>query len=137
MIDSRTEQDNLIQASKEWASLIRTGDVDLIVSYWADDAMLMPPNHKTVIGREAIADYVRQSMAVPGFSITWEPEAATISSDGNFGYLLERNVVSFKDSNGDLRTQSGKTVTIWKKDMKGRWACVVDIWNDNPPAEVQ
>ena len=132
MHSSEAEANALMQTSREWASAASTGDVDLIVSYWDDDAVVLPPEQQPLFGKKAIREYVIQSMALPGFSITWEPERATIAADGEFGYLLEKNKVTIKDSNGLLRTQAGKTVTIWKKNRSGEWKCVVDIWNGNP-----
>jgi hypothetical protein len=31
-------------------------------------------------------------------------------------------------------TVDGKAVTIWRREKDGSWKCVVDIWNDAPPA---
>jgi ketosteroid isomerase-like protein len=132
MHSSEAEVSTLKQTSKDWASATSAGDVDLIVSYWDDDAVVLPPGQQPVVGKKAIREYVLQSMALPGFSITWEPEHATIAAGGEFGYLLEKNVVTLKDLSGTLRTQVGKTVTIWRKNTAGEWKCVVDIWNDNP-----
>jgi ketosteroid isomerase-like protein len=132
MHSSEAEVSALKQTSKDWASATSTGDVDLMVSYWDDDAVVLPPGQQPVVGKKAIREYVLQSMALPGFSITWEPEQASIAADGQFGYLLEKNQVTFKDSSGSLRTQVGKTVTIWRKNPTGEWKCVVDIWNSNP-----
>ena len=88
-----------------------------------------------MVGKEAIREYVRQSLAIPGFSITWEPEQAFIADGGNLGYLVERNRFTFVDQSGKLHTQEGKAVTVWVKDL-GKWKCVVDIWNGNPSGYV-
>jgi len=132
MHQSEADADALMQKSREWASAASTGDVDLLVSYWDDDAVVLPPDQQPVVGKKAIREYVIQSMALPGFSITWEPEKATIAADGTFGYLLERNKITLEDSNGSLSTQAGKTVTIWRKNRAGEWKCVIDIWNGSP-----
>ncbi len=39
-IDTKTEGDKLMALSREWSKLLSTKDVDRIVSYWADDAVL-------------------------------------------------------------------------------------------------
>ena len=132
MHSPEAESDALMQTSREWASAASTGDVELIVSYWDDDAVVLPPDQRAVAGKKAIKEYVLQSMALPGFSITWEPEQATIAANGEFGYLLEKNTVTLKDPSGSSRTQVGKGVTIWKKDSSGKWKCVIDIWNSSP-----
>lgn len=135
-MDRETEQAALMRVSREWAQAAASGDLERIVSYWADDAIVLPPDQPAVVGKAAIRDYVRAGQAVPGFSLTWEPEQATIARGGDFGYLVERNRLTFADANGVLRTQFGKVVTVWRKDANGSWKCVVDTWNNSPQEKV-
>ena len=121
-----------MQTSREWAKVSATRDLDLIVSFWAEDAIVMPPDHPAVVGKRAILEFIRQSLEIPGFSITWEPEHATIAVRERPGYLVERNRTTFVDASGTPETQNGKVTTIWKKNSSGRWKCVFDIWNGNP-----
>jgi uncharacterized protein (TIGR02246 family) len=124
-----------MQVSRAWAAAATTGNLDSILSYWADDAIVLPPDQPQVVGKEAIRAFVQQSSAIPGFTITWSPEQATISADGSLGYLIERNTVTFADSTGTIHTQHGKAVTIWRKNQDGHWKCVVDTWNNTPAGE--
>ncbi len=72
-IDERAEQAALMQVSREWAQAAASGDLERIVSYWADDAIVMPPDLPAVVGKSAIRYSVRAGQAVPGFRVTWEP----------------------------------------------------------------
>ena len=130
--DLQAEQAALMQVSRDWAQAAATGNAERIASYWADDAVVMPPNQPAIVGKAAIREFVRTSLAIPGFSVTWEPEQASIAGSGDVGYLVERNQFTLKDANGTLLTLRGKAATIWRKDANGAWKCVVDIWNDNP-----
>jgi ketosteroid isomerase-like protein len=126
----------LIRASRDWAAAAATGDLERILSYWADDAIVLPPDQAALIGKAAIREFVRESLATPGFSITWEPEAATVGPACDLGYLVERNRLAFPDASGNVRTQHGKAVTVWRKDPSGAWKCVIDIWNGSPTERV-
>lgn len=126
----------LMQTSREWAKAIAGGDVDVILSYWADDAVVLAPDQPAVDGKAALREMVLGMQKIPGFSITWEPERAVISKSGDLGYLIERNRVTFADANGEIKTQFGKAVTIWRKEASGAWKCVVDAWNNNPTERV-
>ena len=126
----------LMQTSRDWAKAAAAGNVDEIVSYWSDDAIVLEPNQPALVGKQAIRGMVEASMKIPKFSITWEPERASISKDGGMGYLIEHNRVTLADSTGKVRTMYGKAVTVWRKDASGRWKCVVDTWNDNPTEKV-
>src|SRR5437867_2849205 len=85
------ERASLMQASRDGAKASATRDVDLIASFWAEDAIVLPPDQSAVVGKRAIREFIRQSLAMPGFSISWEPEQATIAVGGYLDYLVERN----------------------------------------------
>src|SRR5918993_423349 len=65
------------------------------LSFWSDDAIVMPPGLPAVVGKAAIRDFLQQTSAIPGFSITWEPEQATVANDADLGFMVERNRVTF------------------------------------------
>lgn len=130
--DPAAEQAALMQASRDFAAAAATGDIERTLAYWSDDAVVLAPDQPAAVGKEAIRAFVQQSLAIPGFSITWEPEQAAVSAAGDVGYLIERNTFTFADSSGTVHTQHGKAVTIWRKNAAGEWKCVVDIWNDVP-----
>jgi uncharacterized protein (TIGR02246 family) len=130
--DLEAAKADLIRLSREWAAAAKSRDVERILSFWADDAIVLAPGQPALVGKAAIREFVRASLATPGFSITWEPEQARLSDAADMGYLIERNQVTFTDGDGGTHTGRGKAVTIWRKDAAGAWKCVVDSWNDNP-----
>src|SRR4030042_2405983 len=131
-LDLEGQRAALMQTSRDWSKAAGSGDLDRIVAYWADDAIVLPPDQPAVVGKAAIREYVDESMEIPGFSVTWEPEQATVGANGEMGYLIERNRFTFADSTGTVHTQFGKVITVWRKDTTGAWKCVIDIWNNNP-----
>jgi len=126
----------LMQRSRDWAKAAATGNVDSAVAYWSDDAVVLEPDQPAYDGKAAIRRMVEASMKIPKFSITWEPERASISPSGDVGYLIEHNRVTMADSTGKVHTQYGRGVSIWKKDANGVWRCVVDIYNNGPTEKV-
>jgi ketosteroid isomerase-like protein len=130
--DLEAEKSALMQASRNWAATLKTGNVDSMLSYWSDDAIVLPPDQAAVVGKEAIRAYVSGMLAIPGFTITWEPELAVVSASGDIGYMIERSSASFSDSTGASVTQLAKTVTVWRKNAEGQWKCVVDAWSNVP-----
>jgi ketosteroid isomerase-like protein len=127
-----SERAALMQTSRDWARVAASGDLELTLSFWSDDAIVMPPGQPTVVGKEAIREFLRQTLAIAGFSITWEPEQADVAKDADVGYMVERNRVTFTDATGAARAQFGRAVTVWRKDPTGAWKCVIDTWNENP-----
>ena len=126
----------LMNTSRDWAAATASGDLERALAYWTDDAIVLPPDQPAVVGKAAIRAYVQQAASMPGFSITWEPELAVVSENGDMGYMVERNTVTFNDATGVVQTQYGKAVTVWRLQTDGRWKCVVDTWNGNPRVHV-
>jgi ketosteroid isomerase-like protein len=72
----------------EWADLATAGkNVDSVVSYRTDDAVVMEPGQPAVEGKAAIRNYVAESFKTPGFKIHWVSEKPTFSPDGKFAYM--------------------------------------------------
>lgn len=121
-----------MSTSKAWSAAAQTENVEDILSYWADTAVVYSPNRSAFKGKQAIREMIEQSYKIPGFAISWEPLQANISESADMAYLLEKNTVSLIDSLGNRLTQHNRAVTIWRKDKEGNWKNVVDIWNAEP-----
>ena len=128
-IDTTSEGERLMQVSRDWSNTAATGNVDSILSYWADDAIVMEPGRPALHGKDEIRAMLEGASKVPGFRISWEPLAVSVSESGDMAYLIERSQVTVNDSVGNPQTQSNKAVTIWRKGADGKWRNVVDIWN--------
>lgn len=123
----------LRKTDEEWAALAKQGtDVDRIVSYWSDDARVYPPGAPVLEGRQAIRDFVGESLATPGFSVSWEPAEVFVQPGDSLGYTTGRNQFTFPDSTGKIVSTQGRYVTVWRRESNGAWKCVIDIWNDAP-----
>ena len=132
-IDIETEGETLMQLSRDWSELAATGDMDRIMAGWADDAVVMPPGISSLEGKTAIRRYVEGAQQIPGFAISWEPQSVRVSASGDMAYMIERNMTTVHDADGNPVTTHGKVVTVWLKDAEGNWKNVVDIWNEAPP----
>ena len=127
-----SEKTVLLQRDAQWAAEASEGrDVESIVSYWTDDAVVMPPGLPAIVGKAALRDYVEGSLKIPGFRITWTSTQVIVSSDGDMAYMLGTNAVSMNAPDGTPTTTHGRAVTIWRRES-GEWRCSLDIWNADP-----
>ena len=131
-VDLAAAKASLMQTSRDWAKAAAAKNIDQIVSYWDDSATVLPPDRAPIVGKAALREYVMQTLGVPKFSITWEPQQGSVAASGDMGYLIESNTITFADASGKLFTQSGEVITVWRKDATGAWKCVTEIWNNNP-----
>jgi uncharacterized protein (TIGR02246 family) len=119
----------LLKTDKEWAQAAATGDVEKIVGYWTEDAVIYSPGEAPVQGKAAIRQYVGGSLKTPGFAITWTPMAAEVSKSGDLGYTTGTNAITIPKAEGTgTTTLAGRYVTVWRKTGDGQWRCVVDAW---------
>lgn len=131
--DPASESRKLMQRDAEWADLASAGkDLEGIVSYWSDDAIVVPQGQPVVEGKAAIRAFVASSLRIPGFKIHWVSERVAFSPDGKLAYMRGRNTMTVPGANGALVTLVGRGITIWRLEPDGQWRCVVDIWNDPP-----
>ena len=131
--DAAAESKTLLARDAEWARVSSEGkDVDKIVSYWSDDAVVIPQGQPAVEGKQAIRAFVTSSLQIPGFSIYWVSEKVTFSPDGKLAYMRSANEMTVPGPSGAPITLPGRAVTVWRMDSDGQWHCVIDIWNDPP-----
>lgn len=126
------EAERLMQTSREWSEAAQSRDVDRMLSYWTDDALIIAPGEPERRGKPAIREYLLASFAVPGFRISWEPIEANIAASGDLGYLVERTQVTVTGPDGEPLTQQFRAVTLWRKEADGAWRNLVDISNAPP-----
>jgi ketosteroid isomerase-like protein len=132
-MDLALERTRLLRRDAEWAVAACEGrDIERVLSYWTDDAVVIPPGLPVVVGKVALRQYVLSSMQLSGFKITWTSTDATFSPDGNLAYMFSRNAVSMDAPDGTPTTTEGRAVTIWRREPDGEWRCAVDIWNAEP-----
>jgi ketosteroid isomerase-like protein len=129
--DPGSEANDLLKRDAEWAALASEGqDIDRIVSYWSDDAIVFAPGIPPIIGKVALREYVKNSLEIPGFKISWESSDVRFSPDLKLAYMFGENTVSMNGPNGTPITTKGRAVTIWRREPDGEWRCAVDIWNE-------
>jgi uncharacterized protein (TIGR02246 family) len=126
-VDKKAEGEKVMQLSKEWSQAASAGDVEKIVSYWADDAVVISAGQPALNGKQAIRKMVEESYRMPGFRISWQPQSVVVSESGDMAYLMENSQISFADPTGKPITINNKAVTIWRKQADGSWKNAVDI----------
>jgi len=133
--DPATEQAKLLRRDAEWADFASAGkDVEKIVSYWSDDAVLIFPGQPVLEGKTAIRAYVTESLKTPGFKIHWVSEKPVFSPDGKLAYMRGKDELTVPGPSGAPVTVHLRGISIWRLDADGQWRCVVDISNEQPPA---
>jgi ketosteroid isomerase-like protein len=131
--DPTTEAEKLLRRDAEWSDLATAGkDVEKVVSYWSDDAVLIFPGQPVLEGKAAIRAYVTASFNTPGFKIHWVSQKPVFSPDGKFAYMRATDELTVPGPNGSPMSLRLRGLSIWRLDPDDQWRCVLDIANEEP-----
>jgi len=121
----------LAKLDDDWSAAAAKKDVDLVASYYADDAIAYPPNETAAIGRAATKKVWAAYFAEPTFKLSWKTLHAEVSTSGDLGFTAGTYEDSFKGPDGKLVTETGKYLCTWKKGKDGKWKAIHDMWNSD------
>jgi ketosteroid isomerase-like protein len=131
--DSRAADERTIRdLDASWSKTAAANDLDGTVSYYSDDAILLPPNAPIATDKQAIrASWA--SLLGPGVSVSWQVSKVDVSRSVDLAYLIGTYLVTFKDPQGKPVMDHGKLLEVWKKQPDDKWKCVADTYNSDLP----
>ena len=132
--DSQSDVAAIRALDAQWSATAAKNDVDGTVAFYADDAVLLPPNAPMASDRKSIRD-AWAGMLGPSTAVSWKVSKAEVAKSGDLGYIYGTYSVMIGNSTGGPATRDhGKLVEIWRKQSDGKWKCIVDTYNSDVPA---
>jgi len=119
--------------AKEYMAAFNAKDAAKLAAMYADDAVLMPPNHALVKGRASIEAYFTQDFRQGAMTLQLRPTESAIA--GSQAFEAGTSTVTIKPTgSGTPITDNGKYLTVFKK-VGSDWKIVYDIFNSDqaPP----
>jgi ketosteroid isomerase-like protein len=124
----------LRDADDSWSKAAASKDLDKTVSYYSDDATVLPPNAAAATTKETIRKIWQDMLATPGFVISWKAIKVEVAKSGDLGFVSGTYELTMNDTSGKSVTDKGKYVEVWEKKADGKWKCGSDTWNSDLPA---
>ena len=118
----------LRDADAEWSKAAGAKDLDKTVSFYADDALVVPPNEAAVRSKDGIRS-LWKGLIDSVTDVGWKATRVEIAKSGEMACLTGTYELTMKDGTKDR----GKYCEVWEK-KGGRWKCGTDIWNSDLPA---
>lgn len=131
--DLEAERAAILKADADWSAAIGTKDPNAFAAFVAADGTIMPPNSPAVGGSDAVVQWATETLAMPGFSVSWQATGAEVASSGDLGYTIGTYDLQGQMPDGTPMTDRGKYATVWKKQADGTWKVAVDIFNSDMP----
>jgi uncharacterized protein (TIGR02246 family) len=118
---------------REWFSSLQQGP-ERYASFYARDGVVLPPGLPPAVGREAIAEWLRQAQA--SASYTTRPEGIAVDE---MRFLTPEWVVHRGTLRGQRIPRAGgdpvpfetKIVDLLHRTAEGGWEVVMRMWSDN------
>jgi uncharacterized protein (TIGR02246 family) len=114
---------------EQWSKAAEAKDVDKTVSFYSDDAVVMPPNAPRATTKEAIRTIWKDLLT--DASISWKTKEVEVARSGDLAYSSGTYEVTLNDPTGTPVKDRGKYLEVWKKQADGTWKCVMDMWNSD------
>jgi ketosteroid isomerase-like protein len=131
--DTRAADESTIKDQDvQWSKAAAAKDVDGTVSYYSDDASLLPPNAPLATGAHAIRA-IWASLLGPDGSLSWQANKVEVARSGDLAYVLGVYQMTQKNAQQKTAADHGKFVEVWKKQADGKWKAVADMFNSDLP----
>ena len=124
------EEKAIRDADEQWSKVAGAKDLDKTVAFYADDAIVMPPNEAAVTTKDGIRNLWK------GFldsfqDISWKTTRVEVAKSGDIAVLIGTYELTMKDGNKD----KGKYCEVWEKKADGKWKVGTDMFSSDLPAQ--
>lgn len=128
--DVKAITDTEVQANLAWAAK----DLERVMAFYADDAVLMTPGMEAVSGKEAMRAGMKEMLADPAVSLTFQSSKVDVAKSGDLAYTEGTYKLTVTDpATHKLINDHGNYVTTFRKQADGSWKAVVDIASSAVP----
>lgn len=139
---SKTEVDSMeadIAAIKEvfnqYVVAVNTGDFDLWISLWTDDAVQMPPDTPARVGKEQIREAMKPGFDQMNLDMTIH-SIDDVKVYGDLGIVRCTYTLKMTPKAGGETINAvpdAKDLSLWERQSDGSWKLIYDCNNSNVP----
>jgi len=131
-IDTQAELSALRNVAESYQQAASAKDAAAVVTFYADEAIMVPPNAQRVEGIENVRNYRFGFIETPGVELSFEIVRAEVSQSGDMGWTIALAHITIARPEGPPGRDLVRDFHVWKKQQDGSWKIVVDMWNSEP-----
>jgi uncharacterized protein (TIGR02246 family) len=117
-------------ADAEWAKVAAAKDLDKTVAFYADDAVILPPNQSAVTNKDGIRN-LWKAFLDSFIDVSWKTTRVEVAKSGDMAVLTGTYEMTMKDGSKD----KGKYCEVWQKKAEGKWKVGIDMFSSDLPAQ--
>jgi ketosteroid isomerase-like protein len=115
--------------AQDFVTSFNTGNYDQVSALFAQDGVLMVPQHDTAHGPKAVERLLHQ-IGEAGFE-DLRLETVRVEASGDLAMEIGRYTVSIRQHDGSVLVDRGKYLKAWRR--LGVWLIVADCWSSSMP----
>lgn len=112
-----------------WSEAAGAKDLNKCISFYTDDASVLPFNAPIATGKDQIRNLWSQLMSNPGYGLHFGPTRIEVARSADLAYEIGTFELTLADQTGKSAASRGKYVVVWKKQANGAWKAAADIFN--------
>lgn len=124
-----SDEEAIRKADAEWSQSAKLSSLDKFLTFYANDASVLPFNAPLVTGKNNIQQFFKELFSKPGWAVTFGPTKIEISKSRDVAYEIGSAQITLNDSQGNPTTTPAKYMVAWRKDSNQEWKAVADIFN--------
>jgi ketosteroid isomerase-like protein len=130
--DAKSDEQALRDNDANWSKAAGAKDLGRTLSFYSEDAKMLPPNAPIATTKEAIRKIWKELLESPGLVISWKANQVQVAKSGDIGFVSGTYDVTTKEDGGEPVHDHGKYLEVWEK-TNGIWNCTMDINNSDLP----
>jgi len=118
--------ESLLNADRALAA--QSHSIGFVAAYtraMAPDARKLDGGAPPAIGRDAILALMARYPA--DLALDWTPDEAVVAASGDLGFTWGHFTATHHNGTGELLTEHGKYLDVWRRQSDGGWRWIADI----------
>jgi uncharacterized protein (TIGR02246 family) len=134
--DASAGQSAVKADEKKWNDQFKSKDMEGLLSHYADDAFFIAPGVNAADGSTAIRKAYAEGLNDKNFDISFASDKIDVAASGDLAYARGHLTEKYTDpKTGQVMTNSGSYLTVYKKQADGSWKAVEDFAAAEPGSE--
>lgn len=123
-------------AGDQEVAAFSSGDVGSLIALFTEDAVVMPPNELTIVGRDNLRVWAEGVLQQITMNARYPTSDVVVIGDWAIQRYTFVETVTPK-AGGPATEESGKGLHVLRRQSDGRWLIAQDIWSNDAPLPPQ
>ena len=130
--DTRGADEHLIREMEAaWSKAAEAKDLEKFLAFYTEDAVYLPPHQPALNGWNNIGGSLLTTFKDPAFWLTFQTRHLEAARSGDVAFTYGIYSMTFTGAKGKHLSDTGKYMTIWKKQFDGRWKAAFVMYNSD------